>query len=63
MRRFTYKGKYNPINAHKYVGKIENVTYCLFDNSVLNYTYTHRCAPVIHSTAHKIWRACTACVV
>ena len=27
MRRFTYKGKYNPVNAHKYVGNVSNVTY------------------------------------
>ena len=27
MRRFTYKGKYNPINTHKYVGNAKNVTY------------------------------------
>jgi len=27
MRRFTYKGKYNPINPNKYQGKISNITY------------------------------------
>jgi len=27
MRRFTYKGKYNPVNAHRYVGNVSNVTY------------------------------------
>ena len=27
MRRFTYKGKYNPVYPHKYQGNITNITY------------------------------------
>ena len=38
MRRFTYKGKYNPKHPQKYVGNVKNIVYrCMWERRFMKY--------------------------